>query len=67
MAFLKAEETYSVDSKGRINIPVKMRKCIEPEANDTFNVMKGFENCIFAFPLNEWKKHEDKLSELNLH
>lgn len=65
MAFFKGQETYSIDSKGRVNIPAKMRKSISPEANDTFTVTRGQEECIVAYPLDEWKKYEDKFVELN--
>lgn len=53
MSFI-GEETYSIDSKGRVNIPAKMRKYIAPEANDTFIVTLGFDNCIVAYPLDVW-------------
>lgn len=65
MAFFKGQETYSIDNKGRVNIPSKMRKSIAPEANDTFTVTRGQEDCIVAYPLDEWKKYEDKFIELN--
>ena len=65
MAFFKGQETYSIDNKGRVNIPVKMRKSISPDANDTFTVLRGQEACIAAYPLDEWKKYEQKFEELN--
>ena len=36
MSFFKGRETFSVDDKGRVNVPAKMRKNLAPEANDTF-------------------------------
>lgn len=65
MAFFKGQEVYSIDNKGRVNIPVKMRKSISPDANDTFTVLRGQESCIAAYPLDEWKRYEQKLEELN--
>lgn len=65
MSFFKGQETYSIDNKGRVNIPAKMRKSIAPEANDTFVVTRGTEECIVAYPLDEWKKYEEKLQSLN--
>lgn len=65
MSFFKGQETYSIDNKGRVNIPAKMRKSMSPEANDTFVVTRGTENCIVAYPLDEWKKYEEKLQNLN--
>ena len=66
MASFKGKETYSIDDKGRVNIPVKMRKCIPDSAENTFVVMRGLEKCIFAYPINIWEeKQEKKLEELN--
>jgi len=65
MAFFKGQETYSIDNKGRVNIPVKMRKSISPEAKDTFTVTRGLEECVVAYPIDEWKKYEEKFVGLN--
>jgi MraZ protein len=65
MAFFKGQEIYSLDSKGRVNIPVKMRKAMSPESQDTFTLLRGQEECIVAYPLDEWKKYEEKFSTLN--
>ncbi|MGE5479671.1 MAG: division/cell wall cluster transcriptional repressor MraZ [Chloroflexota bacterium] len=65
MAFFKGQETYSIDAKGRVNIPAKMRRSISPEAQETFTLTRGQEKCIFAYPLDEWKKYEEKFERLN--
>jgi len=65
MAFFKGQELYSIDNKGRVNVPSKMRKSLAPEANDTFIVTRGFENCIFAYPSDEWKRYEEKYQHLS--
>jgi MraZ protein len=67
MSFFKGRELYSVDSKGRVNIPAKMRKNIAPEANDTFVITRGPDDdpCIYAYPLDEWKQFEERLKQLN--
>ena len=65
MAFYKGQETYSVDSKGRVNIPVKMRRALSPEAQDTFILTRGSDRCIAAYPLDEWRKYEQEYSKLN--
>jgi MraZ protein len=56
---------YSVDSKGRVNVPLKMRKNLTPESNDTFVVTRGFEKCISVYPLNEWNMIEKRVNSLN--
>lgn len=65
MAFFKGQELHSIDNKGRVNIPAKMRRSITPDANDTFTVLRGQDNCIVAYPLNEWKSYEEKFEDLN--
>ncbi len=65
MAFFKGQETYSIDNKGRVNIPAKMRKSLSPEANDTFAITRGLDRCVTAYPIDEWKKYEEKFANLN--
>lgn len=65
MAFLKGQEIYSADSKGRVNIPSKMRKSLSLDANNTFTVTRGVDNCIAAYPLDEWRKYEGQFEKLN--
>ncbi|HEX2868883.1 MAG TPA: division/cell wall cluster transcriptional repressor MraZ [Ignavibacteriales bacterium] len=58
--------TYSIDAKGRVSIPAKLRKYVKPEANDTFVMTRGVEQCIVVYPLDQWKELVDqKLSTLN--
>lgn len=65
MAFFKGQETYSIDSKGRVNIPSKMRKSLSPEANDTFVITRGVDKCVVAYPYDEWRRYEEKFEKLN--
>jgi MraZ protein len=50
---------YSIDEKGRVNIPSKFRKLLSPDAEETFVIFRGPENCLWAFPKDEWEKIED--------
>ena len=65
MPGFKGQESYSIDAKGRVNIPLKMRRAITPESNDTFVLTRGNNKCVEVFPLEDWKKYEEKLSKLN--
>jgi MraZ protein len=56
---------YSVDSKGRVSIPAKLRKHIAPDANDTFVMTQGTATCIDVYPLDQWNQFEEKLLGLN--
>ncbi len=61
----KGQFTYSIDNKGRISIPAKLRKHISPDANDTFVMTRGLSSCIDLYPMDEWLKIEEKLLQLN--
>ena len=66
MAF-KGQAEYSVDTKGRVAIPAKMRSAMNPEAKSTFTVTRGFEKCIFLYPLNRWVEMEDEIGGLSTY
>lgn len=61
----RGQFTHSIDSKGRISIPAKLRKHIAAEANDAFVMTKGTSKCIDIYPLDEWQLMEQKLLKLN--
>ena len=61
----RGQFTYSIDSKGRISIPAKLRKHMSPEANDTFIITRGTTTCIDLYPLDQWQKYEEKFLKLN--
>ncbi len=56
---------YSVDAKGRISIPAKLRRHITAEANDTFVITQGTALCIDIYPLDQWQVIEERLLKLN--
>ena len=66
MARFKGQASYSVDSKGRVAIPAKMRSAMNPEAKNSFTITRGFEKCIFLYPLDRWEKIESEMEELNM-
>jgi transcriptional regulator MraZ len=65
MSSFKGSYTYAVDDKGRVNLPAKLRKYVSPEANETFVVTRGFEKCLFVYPIDEWNKLEQNLRNLS--
>lgn len=66
MAGFKGQAEYSVDGKGRVAIPAKMRNDLNPAAKNTFTITRGFEQCIFLYPLDRWGEMEDEFRELNM-
>lgn len=65
MARFKGRSHNSVDEKGRLAIPAKMRRVLSPEANETFTATRGLETCIELYPLDVWEQKEAKLESLN--
>ncbi|PSQ63826.1 MAG: division/cell wall cluster transcriptional repressor MraZ [Bacteroidetes bacterium QH_10_64_19] len=63
----KGQAEYSVDSKGRVAIPAKMRKSMSPQADETFTITRGFEDCIFLYPKDEWAEIEEEIDDLNMY
>ncbi len=59
---LKGEYLHSIDSKGRLIVPAKLRD----DLGENFVVTKGLDNCLFAYPLDSWKVLEDKIKALPL-
>lgn len=61
MSFM-GEYNHNVDTKGRLIIPTDFRE----ELGSTFVITKGFDGCLFAYPLEAWKQFEEKLEALPL-
>jgi MraZ protein len=57
--------TYSIDPKGRLSIPVELRKYLNTEANNTFVLTIGTAQCISVYPFDYWKELVQKLNTLN--
>ena len=56
------EYEHSVDAKGRLIMPAKLRD----EIGETFVITKGLDGCLFAYSKTEWAAFEQKLSTLPL-
>jgi MraZ protein len=55
------EYNYNIDQKGRLNIPAKFRKALDPKNDNTFVITRGFDPSLIVYPLVEWKKVEQQL------
>ena len=51
------EYEHSVDAKGRVIMPAKLREDI----GEKFIVTKGLDGCLFAYSYEEWTNFENKL------
>ena len=59
---LIGEYEHSLDAKGRLIMPAKLREDI----GEKFIVTKGLDGCLFGFSQTEWNNFEDKLKTLPL-
>lgn len=55
----------AIDGKGRINIPSRFRDVLG-ERNDERLIITNFDNCLVAYPFNEWFELEKKASRLSM-
>ena len=56
------EYEHSLDAKGRLIMPAKLRQDI----GEKFVITKGLDGCLFAFSQEEWLNFETKLKALPL-
>lgn len=54
------EYNYSIDTKGRLIVPIKLREAL----GDNFVITQGLDGCLFVFPNDVWTKFEAKLNSL---
>lgn len=59
---LIGEYGHSLDAKGRLIMPAKLRQ----DMGEKFIVTKGLDGCLFAFSQDEWFNFEAKLKTLPL-
>ncbi len=57
---LIGEYSHSLDVKGRLIMPVKLRE----DMGENFIITTGLDGCLFGFSMSEWQKFEDKLKTL---
>lgn len=65
MPSFKGEFEHSVDNKGRVAFPAKLRKALSAEAQERFTLLRGQDACLYLYPQDEWEEVENKLSKVN--
>jgi len=61
----KGQFLHSIDSKGRLSLPARLRKNVAEDADNTFVMTLGIDKCIEIYPKDQWKLIEEKLLKLN--
>ena len=57
---LIGEYSHTVDTKGRINFPYKLRD----DLGDSFIVTRGLDNCLYVYSMEEWLELEKSIKQL---
>lgn len=57
------EYEHSIDAKGRVIIPAKLREAL----GEHFIITKGLDECLFVYPMEQWRAFEEKLQALPLN
>ncbi len=65
MSSFKGTYQYSVDAKGRISLPMKLKKSVSSAADNSFVITRGKKQCLFLYPKDEWEKIEVEYRKLN--
>lgn len=54
---------HTIDPKGRLSIPSKFREILASNSDERV-ILTNFDNCLWAYPVREWKVVEDKVAAL---
>ncbi len=54
---------YSADVKGRLSVPAKFREVLSAQYDERL-VITNFDGCLWAYPMAEWAKIEEKVAAL---
>ncbi|RZD16484.1 MAG: division/cell wall cluster transcriptional repressor MraZ [Candidatus Acididesulfobacter guangdongensis] len=61
---LSGRYVHSIDDKGRIKLPLKIKEALLSNYNDTNLVITNLDKCLVVYPVEEWRKLEEKALKL---
>ncbi|MEI6346349.1 MAG: division/cell wall cluster transcriptional repressor MraZ [Bacteroidota bacterium] len=67
MISLMGEYECRIDAKGRVMMPVALKKQLPSDKSGAFVMNRGFEKCLVMYPKDEWNIISDELNKLNLY
>ena len=59
------EYLHSIDRKGRIILPAKIRDAAKGHFIEKFYVTRGLDKCLFMFSEEEWRTQENKFKAVS--
>jgi len=60
----KGSYTSTLDGKGRVAVPAKLRRNSAAGSADRFVVTLGLDGCLFLFPPDQWDRVVERLEEI---
>ncbi|MEK6682163.1 MAG: division/cell wall cluster transcriptional repressor MraZ [Nitrospirota bacterium] len=55
---------HTIDSKGRVSVPVKFRETLTERYEEKLIITSDFDQCLVAYPTEEWRLIEEKTKSL---
>ena len=55
---------HTIDSKGRVSIPVRFREILAERYEETLIVTTDLDQCLVAYPVEEWRLIVEKAKDL---
>lgn len=55
---------HSIDDKGRVKVPQRIKESLISDYNNAKVVITNLDKCLVAYPLEEWRKLEEKALKL---
>jgi len=59
------EYAHSIDNKGRLILPSKLRETAKNNFVEKFYITRGLDKCLFMFSEEEWKAAEQKFKSMS--
>jgi len=54
---------HTIDAKGRISVPSKFREVLASQFDERL-IVTNFDQCLWAYPVPEWRRVEEKIAAL---
>ena len=59
------EFQHSIDRKGRVILPAKIRDVCKDNGIERFFITRGLDKCIFMFSADEWRVQEQRFKSMS--